>query len=995
MSGKQKKPAKTPSPRPSRSPVMTPVADADDARTLAALAEARLRFPSFVSSYAFAVQVAEIEPQTKFPGASIWVSESAMMASKLRSGVLVSVSLPAFKEDAIDVFPLDSLSSACGERFNLEVGDGLGDEAGNLFALATVFPSSKVPKNGAKISWSLSCTIGNPPIGRIAFVSRVETHDCDGDIGNFQPSGAPHVLLCKCVDLHLKFIPSRSSTVAEKEMVSSVAVESKRGEDGRLLSPKTPLIRRSKLPSFGSPLSEDVSNRSKEHSLLVVPEHDISIAKMDASSISSILEDEKMKELLQLVSRRWLLSRVLLPGNLVSIPMSGHMCFFRVDATNQHLACKTGKELHHFDHNLVKTAFLVVSETTAHLFSSTPAAMLENRDVRRSEKGSDKKQDIEKEDFSISKLGGLSKEFETIQEIINFSLIKRDTLSRMGILPTKGILLHGPPGTGKTSLACACVHHAGVNVFCINGPEVVSQYYGESEQALHAIFETARQAAPSVVFIDELDAIAPARRDATEDLSQRMVAALLNLMDGAMRSDGVLVIAATNRPDSIDPALRRPGRLDQEIEIGVPSPNQRGEILHCILKGMSHSLLDSEIVSLASSTHGFVGADLAALCNEAALCALDRYIKLSSTHGGGNTALFYKTDLVSSFSHLSVSSPFSSDDDKEHMHDSTIENECSASGRAEQEAYLAREYSLSVTIHDFEKARAKVRPSAMREIMLEIPKVSWDDIGGQQEVKQQLIEAVVWPQRHQDAFKRIGAPPPAGVLLFGPPGCSKTLMARAVASEAKVNFLAVKGPELFSKWVGESEKAVKSLFSKARAAAPSIIFFDEIDGLAVVRGHDGDGASVADRVITQLLVELDGLHQRVGVTVIAATNRPDKIDCALLRPGRFDRLLYVGPPNKKDREDIFHIHLRRMPCNSDVSISDLAERTEGFTGADISMVCREAAIAALEENIDALNISRSNFETALQRVPSSKSESYLELSKKFQRLVASISVGDR
>ncbi|KAI5074246.1 hypothetical protein GOP47_0010207 [Adiantum capillus-veneris] len=569
--------------------------------------------------------------------------------------------------------------------------------------------------------------------------------------------------------------------------------------------------------------------------------------------------------------------------------------------------------------------------------------------------------------LEYSALGGLSEQISLLKEIITFSLLRPECLLGLGLQPPRGVLLHGPPGTGKTSLALASATEAGVKFFPINGPEIISEYYGESEASLKEVFAAAHAAAPAVVFIDELDAIAPQRTEGSEHLGQRMVATLLTMMDGGDQGlQGVLVIAATNRVETIDPALRRPGRFDREIEIGVPSPSGRREILMSHLARMSHALVESDIEALAAATHGFVGADLASLCNEAALVALRNFVLkieqerdqvgleggVQESTGGTESEGTLLSSCTNQLGHLSLTTSWTT---------------------------LLLEESLKTTVNDFEEAKTKIRPSAMREVMLEVPKVRWSDVGGQEDIKQQLQEAVEWPQKHMDAFSRIGTLPPKGVLLYGPPGCSKTLMARAVATEAGLNFIAVKGPELFSKWVGESEKAVRSLFQRARLAAPSVVFFDELDGLAVSRESGSDGVSVGDRVMSQLLVEMDGLGPRKAVTVIAATNRPDKIDAALLRPGRFDRLLYVGPPDEAARLKIFEIHTKNIPCAADVDKRGLANCTNGYTGADIASICREAAMAALEENLNVQEVSMRHFISALNIVQRSSNNVYSDL----------------
>lgn len=445
-------------------------------------------------------------------------------------------------------------------------------------------------------------------------------------------------------------------------------------------------------------------------------------------------------------------------------------------------------------------------------------------------------------------LGGATTQGRALRELVALPLQAPHLFSQYNITPPRGVLLYGPPGTGKTVLACATASHARARFFVINGPEVVSEYYGESEAGLRAIFAAAAALAPSVVFIDELDAVAPSRdggpgggqSGGSGASSARVVTTLLTEMD-ALGGAAVVVVAATNRPDALDSALRRPGRFDREIEVGVPTPVERRDILGKQLRGMAHELSAEQVAELADVAHGFVAADLAALCNEAALTALRRIV---AAQAGGDT-----------------------------------------------------DVPCRITLADFRAAETRIRPSAMRELAFEIPKVSWDDIGGLEEVKERIRESVELPFKEPEALRRMGVVPPRGILLYGPPGCSKTLLARAVASQARLNFISVKGPELFSKYVGESEKALASLFAKARTNSPSVIFFDEIDGLAIMRDGTGSGGvGVGERMLSQLLQEMDGLQSRGGVIVIGATNRIDCLDPALLRPGRFDRLLQVPPP---------------------------------------------------------------------------------------------------
>ncbi|MCS7364415.1 MAG: CDC48 family AAA ATPase [archaeon GB-1867-035] len=514
-------------------------------------------------------------------------------------------------------------------------------------------------------------------------------------------------------------------------------------------------------------------------------------------------------------------------------------------------------------------------------------------------------------------IGGLHEAIQKIREMVELPLKHPELFKRLGIDPPKGVLLYGPPGCGKTLLAKAVANETDAHFISINGPEIMSKFYGESEQRLREVFEEAKQHAPSIIFIDEIDAIAPKREEVTGEVEKRVVAQLLALMDGLEARGDVIVIGATNRPNALDPALRRPGRFDREIEIGVPDKQGRFEILQIHTRNMPLAG-DVDLKKLAEITHGFVGADLAALCREAAMKALRRYLP--------------QIDLQ-----------------QERIPEEVLEK-------------------LQVTMEDFMEAFKEITPSAMREVYVETPSVHWEDVGGLEEAKRELIEAVEWPIKYPDAFKRMGIKPPRGILLFGPPGCGKTLLARAVATESEANFISIKGPELISKWVGESEKAIREVFRKARLASPAIIFFDEIDAIAPMRGLGYGDSRVTERVISQLLTEMDGLIALENVVVIGATNRPDILDPALLRPGRLDRIIYIPPPDYKARVEILKIHTRNMPLAEDVNLEEIAKITEGYAGSDLEAICREAAMEALRENINAKAVSKRHFEHALKRV---------------------------
>ena len=523
-------------------------------------------------------------------------------------------------------------------------------------------------------------------------------------------------------------------------------------------------------------------------------------------------------------------------------------------------------------------------------------------------------------DVTYDDVGGLGDTIQQVREMIELPLKHPELFARLGIDPPKGVLLHGPPGTGKTLLARAVANEADASFFHIAGPEIMGRFYGESEQRLRDIFQQAQQQAPSIIFIDELDSIAPKREQVTGEVERRVVAQLLTLMDGLEPRQNVVVIGATNRIDAIDEALRRPGRFDREIVVGVPDQDGRREILAIHTRGMPLAE-DVNLDDLARTTYGFVGADLAALAREAAIETLRRNLPEINLEEG-------------------------------EIPPEVLER-------------------LQVTARDFEAAMRRVQPSALREIMIQVPNVRWDDVGGLEEAKQLLREGVELPLKYPEAFRRLGIRPAKGFLLFGPPGTGKTLLAKAVAREAESNFIAAKSSDLLSKWYGESEQQVSRLFQRARQVAPTVIFIDEIESLAPQRGGGLGEPAVTERVVNTLLSEMDGLEELEGVVVIGATNRPTLIDPALLRPGRFDELVYVPVPDRDGRLKILQIHTADMPLADDVDLEDLADRTAGYTGADLEDLVRRAGMQALRENIHATEVPMRYFERALEEVRAS------------------------
>ena len=530
-------------------------------------------------------------------------------------------------------------------------------------------------------------------------------------------------------------------------------------------------------------------------------------------------------------------------------------------------------------------------------------------------------------DVTYDDLGGMRDTIDALREMVELPLRHPELFRRLGVDPPKGVLLHGPPGTGKTLLARAVANESSAKFFHIAGPEIMGSAYGESERRLREIFEQAAQSAPSIIFIDEIDSIAPKRGQVTGEAEKRLVAQLLTLLDGMEPRQNTVVIAATNRPEALDEALRRPGRFDREIVVGVPDQPGRREILGIHTRGMPLGP-DVDLNDLARRTYGFVGADLAALCREAALEAVRRIMP------------------------------------RINLADETIPTEVLD--------------ALTVELRDFENALKRVQPSAMREVMVEAPQIGWEDIGGLDEAAGRLKEGVELPLKHPDAFRRLGIRPAKGFLLYGPPGTGKTLLAKAAARESEANFIATKSSDLLSKWYGESEQQIARLFNRARQVAPTIIFIDELDSLVPARGGGLGEPQVTERVVNTILAEMDGLEELQNVVVIGATNRPTLIDPALLRPGRFDELIYVGTPDTAGRRRILAIHTRNMPIADDVDLEKIAQRTDRFTGADLEDLVRRAGLTALRRGLDAAKVTMEDFETALNETRASVTPEMLE-----------------
>ncbi|BDA47155.1 probable ATPase family protein 2 homolog at C-terminar half [Coccomyxa sp. Obi] len=934
----------------------TPVLNTDSVEPISAPEELIERLGPQISSL---ILGSTQDTQDSWGDARVVLPPETIYAAHLATNqhVLVGTALPLDEESAASADPaeevqkrqqapvLQSIWCAMPETMGIHAHPlPPHNQPGSFLVPATVYPGPLLLSNTAAVSRSLHNSLGRPALGTsILIYTWPET----------RPRSASGSVA----------VDSKASKTGNGAASPDAAVSSKVGGGGKKEQVFLRLCRNA--ATGATAVVEPAASLSSPARLgsALTP----SPAKRNPG-ISSGLSDVNTRHrgVAEEQAKRRLAGRKLLPGNPVLLTVMGESLLFAVEASSQTASANSTWE-----------GTVVVKDTAVNVLvgaeappqpqppsTPTPTPQVSPEDAAAA--AADKSlggglqgpaataaaraaalgAKAAREGYS--KLGGVSEHIKSLREHVTLPLKAPQVFERLCLKPPRGVLLHGPPGTGKTALACAAAADAGATLFVLNGPDIISEYVGESEIGLQGVFAAARVAAPAVIFIDELDALAPERArgahsSAADEMTGRVVSTLLAAMDGEAGGDGIVVLAATNRVDSVDSALRRPGRFDRELEVSVPSPAGRLEILRVKLEDINHNLQVEDVRALAAASHGYVGADLAALCQEAAMCALRRVVR----------------------------------------HRQSAESAAKASGGASCDPNAPPPDLLKVTIHDFKAAQTRVRPSGMREVALELPKVTWADVGGHAAIKQRLKEAVEWPQKHPEMLARMGAKAPRGVLLYGPPGCSKTLLARAVASESGLNFLAVKGSELFSMYVGESEKAVVSLFARARAAAPSVIFLDEIDGLAAARSTNrsiNGGPSVGDRVLSQLLVEMDGIQARGDVTVVAATNRPDLVDEAFLRPGRFDTRLYVPPPQgSPDRASILAVLTRPTPLAADVDLSAVADLTPRYTGADLKAVVREAALQALVEDIDTTHVAMRHFRAALSNVAPSPSVSKVEL----------------
>jgi SpoVK/Ycf46/Vps4 family AAA+-type ATPase len=867
------------------------------------------------------------ESHTNTPEPRIWVSTDALYKFAVAAGAHIYVALADqhhHPKPLIQVFASTNDVDLHQQQSNI----------GSKSVVATVWPSSTVKRSCAMASSALLDSLGYPDNGTSLLLFRVDLQDTSSSLLSLclivGKGGQPVIMGGRPSLLDPTSPPRQQSKMARRRGGGNKApaVQSPSMMSSINTPPPMELLKTAAVAV--SPVQNAATSSRNKNKDIVSTGH-----QQEALTQLLTSPGQRLISLLESLVLRHAQNRYLMPGNIICLPFMAHQVLLLVEAeefssssqpvfvtpqTRVRLILKdeTSQEailVRANGYGYVEKAVKAAASLADDGEGEGPAS----RAARRAAEAGEKALNV-----SFKDLGGSLDRINALKELVIVPLRAPELFQRYGIQTPRGVLLHGPPGTGKTLLARATAGDCGAALFLLNGPDIVSEFYGESEVGIKGVFAAAKACAPSIIFIDEIDAIAPSREDGnTGHAAGRLVTTLLIEMDEFSSEAPVVVVAATNRVDSLDPALRRPGRFDREIEVGIPTAKERRAIFAKKLEKLRHSLQDEEISALAATAHGFVGADITALCSEAALQALRKFV---------------------------------------HSNDNA---------------------QITVSYKDFKVAETRVSPSAMREIALEVPNVSWDDVGGLDDVKARLKESVEWPIKNSDGLERVGAQVPRGILLFGPPGCSKTLLARAVASQAGMNFLAVKGPELFSKYVGESEKAVALLFAKARRAAPAIVFFDELDGLAVDR-EEVDSSSVAHRVLSQLLQEMDGLQTREGIVVLAATNRPDCIDAALLRPGRFDRLLYVPPPSEEEREAIFFVHTRKMPVDN-IDMALLASKTNGYTGADIAAICREAAMSALEESLEAELVGLRSFEKAIQKVRPSASTVSMELYTDYMR----------